>query len=68
MAKTATFDVVGFIMDLEGGTISEERAIEGFQHLIDTGLAWSLQGSYGRAARQLIESGRCHPAQKGGNA
>jgi len=54
------FDVVSFIMDYEAGEITEERMIEGFQHLINTGLAWTLQGSYGRAATALIEAGYCH--------
>ena len=27
---------------------SEEQEIEAWQHLIDTGLAWSLQGWFGR--------------------
>ena len=38
---------------------SEDQVIEAWQHLIDTGLAWSLQGSFGRAARQLIDNGIC---------
>jgi hypothetical protein len=36
---------------------SEEQVIEAWQHLVDTGLAWSLQGSFGRTAMALIEAG-----------
>ena len=38
---------------------SEEEQIEAWQHLIDSGLAWSLQGWFGRRARILIEQGIC---------
>lgn len=41
---------------------NEEQAIEAWQHLIDTGLAWQLQGSFGRAAAWMIEEGHCTPA------
>jgi len=44
---------------------SEEQVIEAWQYLIDTGLAWQLQGSFGRAARSLIEHGICTPPSKG---
>jgi hypothetical protein len=30
-----------------------------WQHLIDTGLAWQLQGWFGRTASDMIESGFC---------
>ena len=38
---------------------SEEEQIEAWQHLIDSGLAWSLQGWFGRTANDLIEQGIC---------
>lgn len=36
---------------------SEERQLEAWQHLVNTGLAWRLQGSFGRQAMRLIEAG-----------
>ena len=39
---------------------SEEQTIAAWQYLIDTGLAWSLQGAFGRKAQQLIDSGVCY--------
>ena len=45
-------------MDFEGGMMqSDDEVITLFQHLVDTGLAWQLQGSYGRMAQQMIEGG-----------
>lgn len=38
---------------------SEEQIIEAWQYLIDSGLAWKLQGWFGRTAKQLIEEGYC---------
>ena len=37
----------------------EEKIIEAWQYLIDTGLAFKLQGSFGRTAVDLINQGIC---------
>jgi len=49
---TATGIAEGFI-EAE----SEEQVIEAWQTLVDTGLAWQLQGWFGRTAQQLINQG-----------
>ena len=38
---------------------SFEEELEAWQHLIDTGYAWTLQGWFGRRANFLIEEGLC---------
>ena len=43
--------------ELVGDEPSEERALEAWQVLVDTGLAWQLQGWFGRMAANLIEQG-----------
>jgi len=48
-----------FVVNYEEGNLSDEEVVEGFQYLIDSGLAWRLQGHYGRMAEALIESGQC---------
>jgi hypothetical protein len=52
--------MVDKIMAYESGEMSEEEIVDFFQELIDTGLAWTLQSSYGRMALALIKAGHCH--------
>ena len=42
---------------------SKEQFIEAWQLLIDTGMAYQLQGWFGRTANALIEQGYCTPKQ-----
>jgi len=54
-------NMLDFIMAYEDGSLDEDEIIVGFQKLIDNGMAWTLQGSYGRMAVSLIEAGLCTP-------
>jgi len=43
---------------------NENQVIEAWQHLVDTGVVWSLQGWYGRNAARLIDNGVIRPAPR----
>jgi hypothetical protein len=64
MSKEITFDRTSAIIAFESGELDADKIVELFQHLVDTGLAWQLQGHYGRTAMALIEQGL---VSKGGN-
>ena len=40
---------------------NEDQVIEAWQHLVETGLAWNLQGWFGRTAKHLIQEGVINP-------
>ena len=50
-------ELVDSIMAFEGGQLDTMGTIKLFSGLVKSGQAWSLQGSYGRAAAALIERG-----------
>ena len=56
-------DTLDFVMRLEQdpGGMSLREHVEGFGRLVRTGDAWTLQGSYGRQAKHLIELGYLDP-------
>ena len=53
------YDLAGAIMAFEDGEMDEADFFRLFQYLIDTGLAWTMQGAYGRTAMRLIDDGLC---------
>ena len=43
---------------------SEDEVLEAWQHLVNTGLAWQLQGWFGRTAMDLIRQGLINPPEE----
>lgn len=50
-------DCINEIIAYEQGELDEEGTIALFQKLVDSGLAFQLQGHYGRTAMQYIQNG-----------
>ena len=49
--------MVDKIIAYEQGELDEAETLELFQALVDNGMAWTLQGSYGREAMRLLGAG-----------
>ena len=49
------YEAVGLAEGFIEGT--NEEVINAWQYLVNTGLAWQLQGFFGRTAKALIEEG-----------
>jgi len=43
---------------------NEKTQLEAWQYLVDTGLAWQLQGWFGREATKLLKQGVIKPARR----
>lgn len=50
-----SYRAVALAEGFEDGT--EEEILSAWQYLVDTGLAWRLQGWFGRTASALIDAG-----------
>ena len=50
---------IDFIIAYENGELTEDEVVDGFQQLINSGLAFQLQGHYQRTAHALIDAGYC---------
>jgi len=50
-------NIFDLIIAFEQGELDDEEVIELFQRLVNNGMAWTLQGSYGRTAMDLIRAG-----------
>ncbi len=50
-------DQIDKIIAYEQGELDEAGTLELFQALVDSGMAWTLQGSYGRTAMELLGEG-----------
>ena len=55
-----TYDAIGLCEGFVEAD-SEEQVIEAWQYLHDTGLAYRMQGWFGRTARAMIEEGVITP-------
>lgn len=49
-------DLVNKIIQYEDGEMENNEVLELFSELVKNGMAWTLQGSYGRMAQALITS------------
>lgn len=56
-AASAGASTIDKIIAYESGELEDDDVIDLFAELIKSGLAWQLQGSYGRQATQFINSG-----------
>ena len=58
LPQARPYDSVGDIMAYENDELDHDGILELFQALVNSGLVWILQGSYGRFAQDLIDAGQ----------
>ena len=50
-------DLVNDIIAYESGELTNDKIIDLFARLVKSGMAWTLQGHYGRTTEALIDGG-----------
>lgn len=55
--ETSSSTLVDSIIAYEQGELNDQEIVCLFSELVKSGMAWSLQGSYGRTANDLIKAG-----------
>lgn len=50
-------NITGLIMEYESGQLGPDGVLNLFSKLIESGMAWQLQGMYGRSAMAFIRAG-----------
>lgn len=50
------------LLAYEQGELEYDECVQLFQKLVNSGLAWKLQGAYGRTAQALLDNGIIEPA------
>jgi hypothetical protein len=50
-------DLIDKIIAYESGELTDQQLVYLFAELVKSGMAWTLQGHYGRTAAALIDAG-----------
>jgi hypothetical protein len=62
-ARIKEMNLAERVLLYETDQMSEQEMIKLFQDLVDTGMAWKLQGHYGRTAMILLDAGVIAPPE-----
>ncbi len=57
VSTMADFDLLGKMMAWEDGSLDCDDVVPFFQRIVDSGLVWKLQGTYGRTAQNMLDAG-----------
>jgi hypothetical protein len=58
-------DTTSLLLQQQQTGLDEDDNVRLFQDLIDTGMAWRLEGAIGREAMSLIDAGQCTLGDEG---
>jgi hypothetical protein len=58
-------DTTSLLLQQQQTGLDEDDNVRLFQDLIDTGMAWRLEGAIGREAMSLIDAGKCTLGDEG---